>query len=232
MTAVLKYPVIVRSGGELSFNEVVLIETGINENFSTGYTDYVIVEASKDGGNSWLPLTGQYDSSVEENWNITFKSGLTNSTSSAGGNEELFIKRNINLTDNTGLAEGDTILIRFRLSSDKTINGWGWAIDDLNIQKTSTYSEEILTDNTVSVYPNPFKTSFKIKTQNQGSSVISPVEIIITDITGKTVMQKTDAGMRLLPEITIDLSDKKPGLYIVNIKDNQGSVKTNKIIKN
>jgi hypothetical protein len=34
------------------------------------------------------------------------------------------------------------------------------------------------------------------------------------------------------PGVTIDLSDKKPGMYIVNVKDNKGSVSINKVIKN
>ena len=232
ITAVLKYPIIVMSDGDLSFNEVVLVETGITDHSSSGYTDYVIVEASKDGGNIWLPLTKHYDSAIEENWNMTFKSSFNNSTSSAGGNEGLFVKRNINLTENTGLAEGDTVLIRFRLASDKSINGWGWAIDNLKIQQVYTYSDEILAEKKVLVYPNPFRTSINIKTYEAGSPGLSPVEILITDITGKTVMHKTDAATLMSPGVTIDLSDKKPGMYIVNVKDNKGSVSINKVIKN
>ncbi len=232
MTAVLKYPIIIKSGGEMSFNEVVLIESGLNDNYSGGYNDYAVVEASKDGGNSWLPLTTQYDSSVEDSWNATFKSGFTSNSSSAGGNEGLFVKRNLSLTDNTGLAEGDTILIRFRLSSDRSVNGWGWALDNLKVQQIYTYSDEIAAGGQVSVYPNPFRTSFNIKTQNSGYSEKTPVEIIITDITGKTVMHTTEPDLFFSPEIQIDFSDKKPGLYIVNIKDGEGAVSTNKIIKN
>jgi hypothetical protein len=231
MTAALKYPIIVKDGGKLSFNEVVLVETGITDNYTSGYVDYVIVEASKDGGYSWLPLTRQYDSSVEESWYTTFKSAFNNNTSSAAGNEGLFVKRNINLTGNTGLAEGDTVTIRFRLASDRSVNGWGWAIDDINIQQTYTYSDEVATESKVSVYPNPFRTGINIKTYNPGYSGFNPVEIIITDITGKTIMHKTEAESFMSPEIKIDLSDKQPGLYIVNIKDSKSSVSTHKIIK-
>ncbi|NLB26994.1 MAG: T9SS type A sorting domain-containing protein [Bacteroidales bacterium] len=229
LMATLKYPIIVKDGGELSFNEIVLIEAGITENSSS---DYVIVEASKDDGGSWLPITKPYDSAFDESWDILFKSNFINSTSSAAGNENLFIKHNINLTDNTGLAEGDTVLIRFRLASDKSINGWGWAINNLKIQQGYTYSEETVSNNTFSIYPNPFKTGFNINLSNKRPLHFSAVEIIITDITGKTVMHKKESGLFSSSEIKIDLPGKKPGLYILYIQDNIGSDSTTKIIKN
>ena len=231
--AILKHPIIVQDKGKISFNEVVLVENGISVNNSSGtnYTDFVVVEASKDAGITWLPLTNSYNSAEADSWDTAFKNNFTNNTSSGSGNEGLFINREINMTDNTGLNAGDIVLIRFRLASDRSINGWGWAIDNLKIQQINTYSNNIIADNQVSVYPNPFKNSFTIKTDNPLSTETSKIDLFITDISGKTILHKTGMETFNSSELNIDLTDKSPGLYLVNIRNSNGSVITNKIIK-
>jgi hypothetical protein len=233
MTAILKHPIIVQDKGKISFNEVVLVENGISVNNSSGtnYTDFVVVEASKDAGITWLPLTNSYNSAEADSWDTAFKNNFTNNTSSGSGNEGLFINREINMTDNTGLNAGDIVLIRFRLASDRSINGWGWAIDNLKIQQINTYSNNIIADNQVSVYPNPFNNSFTIKTDNPLSTETSKIDLFITDISGKTILHKTGIETFNSSELNIDLTDKSPGLYLVNIRNSNGSVITNKIIK-
>jgi len=231
LIALLKHPVILQENGEMSFNEIVLVETGIPGSLHTDpdFMDYVIVEASRDEGINWLPLTEGYDSSLESEWNSEFSANYTNNTSSANGHESMLIKHSINLTQNTSLAAGDTIIIRFRLASDKSVNGWGWAIDNLKVQEVHTASEDIYAENNVTIYPNPFKDSFYINCEKIAGS--SPVEIAVTDLSGKTIIHKTGIDAIYSPSIKIDFSKKSPGLYLVNINDGKGFNSTNKIIK-
>jgi hypothetical protein len=215
----------------MTFNEIALVETGVPGSLYTDpdFMDYVIVEASKDKGKRWLPLTEGYDSSLEAEWNSKFSENFTNNTSSANGHESMLIKHSINLTQNTSLAAGDTVMIRFRLASDKSVNGWGWAIDNLKVQEVKTANEDIFAEKNVTIYPNPFKDNFYINCKNIVGS--SPVEIAITDLSGKTILQKTGIDAFYSPKIKIDLSEKSPGIYLVNINDGKGFNRTNKIIK-
>ncbi len=231
LIALLKHPVILKENGEMSFKEIVLVETGVPGSMppDPGFMDYVIVEGSKDDGKTWLPLSEGYDSSTEYLWTTEFSKNITNSTSITNGHESMFINHTINLTENRSFQAGDTVMIRFRLASDNSVNGWGWAIDDLKVQQVSTASEDILAENSMSVYPNPFRDSFYVNCENIGSS--SPVEIAITDLSGKTILHKTGIDAYYSPNIKIDFSDKSPGIYLINVTDGDGFNRTNKLIK-
>ncbi|MFW5832380.1 MAG: hypothetical protein ACOCVA_08995, partial [Prolixibacteraceae bacterium] len=159
----LKTPVILKEDGIMTFDEVVLVEPGQPETtyLDEMFWDFVIVEGSKDGGRNWYPLTDGYDSGFDESWKNKFESSWINNTSCANGQEDLFLKRSINLTENTGFNAGDTLIFRFRLASDKSVSGWGWAIDNLEIQKGfTTGSDDVIAEEEISVYPNPFNSSF------------------------------------------------------------------------
>jgi hypothetical protein len=150
MIAQLKYPIIIQENGQLSFDEIVLVEPGQNGH---DIWDYVIVEASIDGGKNWLPLTEKYNSVVDDNWYSAFKKNFSGNTSTAMPHESMFVNHTINLTQNTGLAAGDTAIFRFRLASDNSVNGFGWAIDNLEIQGKQEEKEEILAEGRFQLYP-------------------------------------------------------------------------------
>ena len=235
--AQLKNPIIIKSGGLMEFDEIVLVEPSEE---GTSYTDqffwdYVIVEASKDNGQSWLPITEGYDALQDSEWEKEFNANISNNTSNGKGNSNMFRTRSINLTDNTGLEEGDEVLIRFRLATDNSVNGWGWAIDNLEIQKVFTQIEEnsfdeVFAENTVSVYPNPCKNHIYVDCSN--ATDISSVEIIVTDIMGKTAYNEMWSDTEFNPKKQIDLSNVEPGIYLVNVIDNHSNISTQKIIKN
>lgn len=234
LVAQLKYPIIIQEGGEMSFDEVVLVEPG-----EMGYTfeeqffwDYVIVEASTDRGDTWMPLTDGYDAGDDDTWYSTFKNNYTNNTSVGKGDENMFLKHTIGLTDDTGLAAGDTAIIRFRLASDNSINGWGWAIDNLEIQTLQTSTDDLVaeTQSDVNVYPNPFSNSFFV--EHAESANDSQVEIKVTNLTGKTILHETGIDPFFEPKTRIDLEGSSPGIYIVSVSNGNGNVTTNKIIKN
>ncbi len=81
---------------------------------------------------------------------------------------------------------------------------------------------ELAENQKVKIYPNPTTGIFTIKINSQFSDNNS--QIIITDITGKTVMTK-----EYIP-IQIDISNYTQGIYFVKIKTNNYSI-TKKIIK-
>jgi hypothetical protein len=72
--------------------------------------------------------------------------------------------------------------------------------------------------NNVSVYPNPFADVLKI------SDIKGVKSILINDISGRQVKTFT-------PSAELNLSNLKQGLYIVNLKMEDGSVKSFKAIK-
>ncbi|QGY44357.1 T9SS type A sorting domain-containing protein [Maribellus comscasis] len=228
----LKYPVIIKNNGQMSFKEVVLVEPGEPE---TKYTellfwDYVIVEASIDYGKTWIPLTEGYDSNSDDRWYSSFVNSLkSNASSTSSGDESLFATHIINLTENTGLQAGDEALIRFRLSSDKSVNGWGWAIDDLTIQSNSLDTEEIASNENIEVYPNPFADNFYVDCSSIDD--ISALDISVTDLTGKTVFREIWNDPQYSSKKQVNLNSIEPGIYLVNMVTDASQVITKKIVK-
>lgn len=107
----------------IRFDEIVLVEEGEDGTVfgDQEFWDYVIVEGSTDG-NNWLPLLDGYDSDDNSSWSGT----STSATASLYKSREIDIKNTFNT--------GDVIQLRFRLFSDFATRGWGWSIDNLEIQ--------------------------------------------------------------------------------------------------
>jgi hypothetical protein len=233
LIAQLNYPIVIQPGGQMTFDEVVLVEPGEEgQNYQDMlFWDYVIVEASKDGGQNWLPLTEGYDSGNDMNWISAFNNNLKSNTSEAAAQESMFVTRTINLTSNSAFTAGDTLIFRFRLASDHSVNGWGWAIDNLEIQEMyATATTDVLAQENAGVYPNPFNDSFYVDcTANREGK---QVDIVVTDLYGKTILKETNIDTFFSPKTRIDLPQARPGVYLVSISDETGNVFTNKIVKN
>jgi hypothetical protein len=229
LTAQLKYPVIIQPNGQLSFDEVVLVEPGSRE-VEPQLWDFVLVEASKDGGINWLPLTDRYDSGINETWYSAFKNSFSNNTSEAKPHESMFVNRIINLTENTGLETGDTVLFRFRMVSDNSVNGFGWAVDNLKIQELQTGTEELFATGSFQVYPNPAKNYLFVEWSELNEN--DPLEIVVSDLMGKTVRRETGLDSFFSSKTQVDLSGISPGIYVVNISDGSRIVSSSKIVKN
>lgn len=229
--AQLKYPVILEQNGEITFDEIVLVEPGKEgSNVSDRYLlDYVIVEASKDFGKTWESLVDGYDSNVNENWKNQFSNNLKSSVSVASGHENMFWQQKINITDHPSFSAGDTVLFRFRLASDQSVNGWGWAIDNLKIQSQTTGNQELASNDNVNVYPNPFYNNLYIDCKNMSNQ--SSVEVLIADLTGKVVYRQNNLDAKYNPKLNIDLSSIKSGVYLASITDADFNTITKRIIK-
>ncbi|MCK7534683.1 MAG: hypothetical protein MZV63_28625 [Marinilabiliales bacterium] len=136
-TTLLKYPVILKENGTMSFDEVVLVEPGevLSKFGDEDFWDYVIVEGSKDKGKTWLPIANGYDSGDNPIWKTNYNKNIDNNqVSNTVGIPEWYVNREIKLLENGNFKANDTILIQFRLYSDPYAHGWGWTIDNLRIQ--------------------------------------------------------------------------------------------------
>lgn len=231
LVAQLKFPIILQENGEMSFDEVVLVEPGEEGTIYTeeNFWDFVIVEGSKNNGKSWLPITEGYDSNVDQLWSSHFTSTLKSAVSEAVGQENMFLRQTINLTENTPFEAGDTVIFRFRLASDKAVTGWGWAIDNLNIQGVATGIEDELANEDVSIYPNPFDRSIFVEGLETDAS---DIEIIVTDLYGKIIHRETRNDAAYSQKLRVDLPDVAPGIYMACVTDNNSISINQKIIKN
>ncbi|MBN2807742.1 MAG: T9SS type A sorting domain-containing protein [Prolixibacteraceae bacterium] len=177
----------------ISFDEIVLVEPGEKgAAFGTDeFWDYVLVEGSKDGGETWIPFAEGWDCRLHPEWENAYNQSLYFNNFDILGEMDLYRRHQIDLTAPDEFAPGDVILIRFRLNSDPFATGWGWAIDNLKIQTVGLSSElAILPD--YRVYPNPVSDGrFSIGGLNE------PVRSLqLFDAMGKLVYQQKNVAMQ------------------------------------
>jgi hypothetical protein len=108
------------------------------------------------------------------------------------------------------------ILIRFRLFSDALSYGWGWVIDNLQIQGDfSGIENTIFMDDNTRIFPNP--ASDNIILQGKLKPGISKIRINISDLLGRNILTKDlDIYSEELYE-TINLSSYHPGFYLLKV---------------
>lgn len=152
----LNQPIIIdESNPIMKYREIVIVEPGEvgatcdGSDCDLEFWDYVIVEGQRVGEATWRPFLNGYDS----RGNAGFSNAYSNN---APGIPGLYRRRTINLTNSGNFNIGDEVFIRFRLFSDPFAVGWGWSIDDLEIQPqlmTNTLDEEYISSFVLS--PNP-----------------------------------------------------------------------------
>lgn len=229
----LKKPIIIQEEGIMSYDEVVLVEPGgYDQSGIFNLWDYVIVEGSKDYGITWYALADGYDSSDQAKWSTSYDDGIANGeqNSKTSGSAEMFFNREIVLTDNDHFVAGDTVLIRFRLYSDPYAAGWGWAIDNLKIQRPVSADRTLMESHELSVYPNPFTDNITVKISAiQKESLI---QLELYNAIGQKIF--TTAEQSSMGEYTkqINLSSHGKGIFLIKIKQNGETVLTKKLIKN
>ncbi|MCX6135066.1 MAG: T9SS type A sorting domain-containing protein [Ignavibacteriales bacterium] len=186
-TLTLTIPITVQpTNAFLRFDEVVLVEPGEPGSLygSTAFYDYCVVEATKDGA-TWIPIEDGYDSRREADW-------LSAWNAKTAGTPSLMKKHVMNLLGR--FSPGDVVFIRFRMYSDPGTTGWGWLIDNLEIQgslvsvehdKQFTPASFALAQN----YPNPFNPSTTIRFD---VPVQARVTLTIYDALGRRVKTLVD----------------------------------------
>jgi hypothetical protein len=195
----------------IQFDEVVLIEPGTEGSVfgDADFFDYVIVEGSKDLGQTWHPFTDGYDSRNNADWLSKWNSDVSNDNSHASGDKALFRTRAISMVASGNFKAGDEVMIRFRLFADPAAYGWGWAIDNLYIQETVTSNEESAS-HAIKIYPVPVREMLTIETTSNQASMIR-----ITDLQGQTLFVKETL---LENRIEIDVADFSEGIYILQVQ--------------
>jgi len=202
----LGFPIVVSASNPiLTFDEVVLIEPGEDNTnyFSPDFYDYVVVEAREVAKIDYLPLQYGYDSRDDLIWEESFNNGVA-------GNSNLYRKRTINILESGFFEAGDTIEIKFRLFSDEFVNGWGWAIDNLEIQLEDLDNDgfdnsEDCDDNDPDI--NPGATEILDNDIDEDCNGIAEVTLSTTSI--------EEIGLIVYPN---------PGTDIINIKIDKGSL--------
>jgi len=184
--AQLKTPIILKERDAfMRFDEIVLVEPG-DPGTKWGdeeFWDYVIVEGSKDEGKTWHNFEPGYDCRKYSVWLTRYNSSTEGNNSTAKGTPELFKTKMVDLLGSNDLNGGDTVLIRLRLYSDPYAHGWGWVIDNLEIQGTvSSVEKKIYDAFDMNVFPNPARDLLSLKIMNSptpiGKYVISVFDFL------------------------------------------------------
>lgn len=230
-TAILRYPIILKMGGKMSYDEIVLVEPGDpgSKFGDVNFWDYVIVEGSKDGGINWKPLLDGYDSNAQKTWYNLWISSPSGQNSTAVPTKDLFVKREFGLLANGNFTAGDTIQVRFRLYSDPYSHGWGWVVDNLSIQDVGTGANSLaISSGEVLFYPNP--ASEKINVQFQAKNRIDKVNLKAYNSSGELVyVQQFSVGSNSF-QAQINVQNFRAGLYLFALEPENGQVITRKIL--
>lgn len=215
--AILKPRIIIdQSHYFMSFDEIVLVEPcDAGKRFGEfGFWDFVTVEGSKDNGQSWHIIGKEgYNSSFNPMWQIDFLKNIVidkkNKNSHTIATENMYVNHKFNLVENKYLQKGDTIMIRFKLTSDAFSTGWGWSIDNLKIQEGAGLKTES-DDNVLEVYPNPFTSQIAF------SEYFENAKFQIVTLTGECVKSG------IINDSQINVNELTEGMYymIVNVGGN------------
>lgn len=232
LISVLRYPIQVQEGGRIIFDEIVLVEPGEEGSVygDNDFWDYVIVEGSKDLGKSWLPIVNGYDSRSQASWISIYNSYVIGYNSRSTGTKELLTTRDFSITENGNFKEGDVILIRFRLFSDALATGWGWLIDNLNIQKpVTTQLQAVMSPGHIMFWPNPF--GEKLRWSYAGDRLVEDFILEMADVTGRILKQERPDQVYQGMSAEVDTADLPAGLYIVTMKSNGIPILRRKMLK-
>jgi photosystem II stability/assembly factor-like uncharacterized protein len=120
----------------------------------------------------------------------------------------------------TELTDESSVIFRIVFHSDQSVNEEGVIIDDFLVDGTLS-NDEFSTQN-VSVFPNPSKGIFTVKTKN-----IANLNYQVVDITGKVILKDS---LKNKNEFTINMSPYSSGMYFLSISDNTGKNLTKKIV--
>ncbi|MCI0751176.1 MAG: T9SS type A sorting domain-containing protein [Flammeovirgaceae bacterium] len=206
-TAIVAHPVIVAANNAtITYRDIAIVEPD---------EDYVVMEATKNGLD-WIALTNQYDANSNPTWLATYNAG-------GDGSRDMFVDHTINLHD--FFNAGDTILVRYRLSSDATGVAWGVAVDYIAIQDVVLTNETtIKSDPAFKIFPNPTKGEFYVQYKANQNAYPS---LQILDSQGRIIQSRNlvvkDA------EIQTEKVTLTTGSYVVVLNDRQRK-RTGKVV--
>jgi len=234
LTYELSIPIII--GPErpvIEFQEVVLVEPGDPGTVfgQDQFWDFVVVEGRRQGTQDWIPFADGYDSTDNPVWLNAYRSDIRGNppSSFAPGRLSQFRTRKINMIESGDFALGDIVSIRFRLFSDPAVFGWGWAIDNLEIQNLDTAVDDFVDEQNFEVIPNPASDEVMVSLNLEDTA--EDMQITIVDVTGRLIQERTLSNQSLRIREQIDIRDLESGVYLVNVIFNNRDIITKKLIK-
>ena len=231
--AVLLKPIIIRSDtAKIYFDEVALVEPGdqgeaflnVDGTVNRNFFDYVIVQGSNDLGKTWSNFTNGWDANSFSIWQNAWNSKTDKEGNSiALGSPSLLKKREIDMLASGKFKAGDQVIIRFRLHADVGAHGWGWWIDNLNIQGSSTISNPILAiepgteikDLIVSPNPTSGRLLVQMPLLADGNK---EVNIVFSDMMGKLILSKKYQVTGDMFKEELELSALAQGTYLLQVQ--------------
>lgn len=216
--AQIRYPVKVDATNHfMRFDEIALVEPGEDGSVygSEDFYDYVVVEASKDEGKTWIAIEQGWDCRYNDTWNTAYNQAITSQFSQAIGSPSMYNSHLIDLIGSGNIAAGDIILVRFRLHSDPYAYGWGWAIDNLKIQTVGLSNQQLKTATDFKVYPNPVK-GHELTVDANGETID---EVILYNLQGAVVFKTETIG----DTHSIQLPENIKGGYILYVNTDKHS---------
>ena len=231
--AVLLKPIIIRSDtAKIYFDEVALVEPGdqgeaflnVDGTVNRNFFDYVIVQGSNDLGKTWSNFTNGWDANSFSIWQYAWNSKKYKVGNSITlGSPSLLNKREIDMLASGKFKAGDQVIIRFRLHADVGAHGWGWWIDNLNIQGSSTISNPILAiepgteikDLIVSPNPTSGRLLVQMPLLADGNK---EVNIVFSDMMGKLILSKKYQVTGDMFKEELELSALAQGTYLLQVQ--------------
>lgn len=220
-TVTLLKPITIASSNSLMrFDEIAIIEpTNLGVPFgSPNFKDYVIIEGSKDGGQTWLRFLDGYNARENSQWLGAFNTGTAPTAA-------LFKTRLLDLKGNGNFNTGDNVIIRFRLFATALVNAWGWTIDNLYIQDAITGIENELASAT-QVYPNPVTHWITI----EAAGLEGNVSVSLVNLQGQNLHYSEVQPEQGNVKHSISTSSLPLGLYLLKLETNKGTV-IKKVVK-
>lgn len=195
--AVLMRPITIQAVDDtLKFDEIALVEPAdfgaafynTDGTVNRSFNDYVIVQGSKDGGNTWKDLSAGWDAGLNSTWSSTWYAAQSNGNSTSLGIPSLIKSHVLHLKGNTGFVTGDQVLLRFRFLADPASTGWGWFIDNLRIQGGNKTTQELEIANTL---PQISATRINLSNADAMGKII---DLGITDLDGDVLLYQIIEG--------------------------------------
>jgi hypothetical protein len=162
--------------------------------------DYAQLEVSTDGGFTWIPQCGNYT-----NTGVQTQSGA-NGEPVYDGLQSTWVTERINLNDYLG----ETIVLRFTLDTNGSINQDGFYFDNLKVESSqNNLSTDEFAVNTFTVYPNPVQNQLFIK------STENDYDIKIHNMLGQLIFERDhNTG-----DSSINYAHFSKGVYILSISN-------------
>lgn len=204
--------------------------------------DIGTIEASYDGGNSWLIVK---DTSLNDwgpsyfYWDMDYHPSTQQWTMhelNITGKSDGWIRSSftwqwyimVRNQQDTIIMNPDSLMVRFNFISDGLQeNKEGWMIDQI-VTSSGTWeicssTRNIRLENNINAYPNPFKYSATIEFRKE----LTNGSVSLYDIFGKKVMEAENIKGN---EITIFRNDLKSGVYTLHLTENNILIGSKRVV--